>query len=63
MSARYQLLASIGALAGTIMDPEQNVFARRPLTPPIMPGEVHAQTVPQIGSTVPAPTVHLPNIN
>ncbi len=63
MSARYQLLASIGALAGTIMDPEQNVFARRPLTPPIMPGEVHAQTVPQIGSNVPAPTVHLPNIN
>lgn len=63
MSARYQLLASIGALAGTITNPSQDVFMRQPLVPKIMPGETHPAMVPQVGTTVPAPTIHLPNIN
>lgn len=63
MDARYQLLAGIGALVGTITSPNQDVFSKRPLTPKIMPGEAHPSMVPQIGNNIPEPTIHLPNIN
>jgi len=60
MSSRYQLLASIGALVGTITNPEQNVFTRRPLASTIPPGEQYAAMVPGIGNNVPPPPDRLP---
>lgn len=63
MSARYQLLASMGALVGTITNPSADVFRRVPLTSQIRPGESHAQMVPEVGTNVPPPTTHLPNMS